>query len=279
MEYLSCLIQDEVSKGSWTGVKTSRNGPTFTHLFFANDLIFFAKSTRKNCTIISRVLENFCCALGQKINFSKSKVFIPPYLDRTYFVFLEEELGLKISNSFSKYLEVPIIVDGRDKTAFDFVIDRVKDKLVGWKARTLSLAGHCTFIQAVTTAIPTHIMQCAMLPGKVCKELDKMNRNFLWGDSIEKKKLHLINWETVSRPKDEGGLGIKNPNVVTKRYSWNNLGISKRIQRKCGQTFSVLSSPMLVSPRVIHLLFGRSYVKQGMFVIKVWRGLFAMGKP
>ena len=114
MEYLSCLIQDKVSKGSWTGVKTSRNGPTFTHLFFANDLIFFAKSTRKNCTIISRVLENFCCALGQKINFSKSKVFIPPYLDRTYFVFLEEELGLKISNSFSKYLEVPIIVDGRD---------------------------------------------------------------------------------------------------------------------------------------------------------------------
>jgi hypothetical protein len=131
MEYLSCLIQDEVSKGSWTGVKTSRNGPTFTHLFFDDDLILFAKSTRKNCTTISRVLENFCCALGQKINFSKSKVFLPPYLDRTCFVFLEEELGPKVSNSFSKYLGVPIIVDGRDKRAFDFVIDRVKDKLVG----------------------------------------------------------------------------------------------------------------------------------------------------
>jgi hypothetical protein len=26
---------------------------------------------------------------------------------------------------------------------------------------------------------------------------------FLWGDTIERKKLHLIKWETVSRPKDE----------------------------------------------------------------------------
>ena len=49
-----------------------------------------------------------------------------------------------------------------------------------------------------------------MLPGKICNELDKINRNFLWGDTIERKKLHLIKWEIISRPKDEGGLGIKN---------------------------------------------------------------------
>ena len=71
-------------------------------------------------------------------------------------------------------------------------------------------------LQAVTTAIPTHIMQCTMLPGKICSELDKLNRNFLWGDTTEKRKIHLLNWRTISRPKEEGGLGIKNAKIRNK---------------------------------------------------------------
>jgi hypothetical protein len=46
-------------------------------------------------------------------------------------------------------------------------------------------------------------------PSKTCAELDKLNRNFLWGDTSAKKKLHLIKWDSISRPKEEGGLGIK----------------------------------------------------------------------
>ena len=34
MEYLACLIQNEVTEGNWNGVKTARNGPSFTYLFF-----------------------------------------------------------------------------------------------------------------------------------------------------------------------------------------------------------------------------------------------------
>jgi ribonuclease HI len=233
MEYLSYLIDDEVSQGNWKGVKTSRNGPTFTHLFFADDLILFAKATRRNCDSINKVLKLFCENSGQSISLNKSKIFLPQYLDHNNFGFLEEKLGLKLSKSFGKYLGVPIIVNGRDKRAFDFIIERVREKLAGWKARTLSLAGRCTLIQAVTTAIPTHLMQCTMLPGKICKELDKLNRNFLWGESSDRRKLHLLNWQNITRPKDEGGLGIKhseyrNKALLAKR-SWSLLMDSKEI--------------------------------------------------
>jgi hypothetical protein len=174
------------------------------HLFFADDLILFAKATKKNCLAINRVLKEFCEASGQKVSLAKSKIFLPKYLDKSRFGFLESELGLKISNSFGKYLGVSILADGRDKRAFDFILKKIRDKLVGWKVRTLSLTERCTLIQVVTTAIPTHIMQCTMLPGKICTELDKLNRNFLWGDTLQKKRFHLLNWETVSRPKEEG---------------------------------------------------------------------------
>jgi hypothetical protein len=80
-------------------------------------------------------------------------------LDHSHFGFLESKLGLKISKSFGKYLGVPILVDGRDKRAFDFILDKIRDRLAGWKAQTVSLDGRCTLIQSVTTTIPTHIMQ------------------------------------------------------------------------------------------------------------------------
>uniref|UniRef100_A0A2N9F2I1 Reverse transcriptase domain-containing protein n=1 Tax=Fagus sylvatica TaxID=28930 RepID=A0A2N9F2I1_FAGSY len=167
MEYLACLIHDEVVQGNWTGVNPSRDGPSFTHLFFADDLILFAKATKKNCIAINCVLKEFCGASGQKVSLAKSKIFLPKYLDESRFGFLESELGLKISNSFGKYLGVPILVDSWDKKAFDFILEKMRDKLAGWKVRTLSLARRCTLIQAVTTAIPTHIMQCTMLPRKI----------------------------------------------------------------------------------------------------------------
>jgi hypothetical protein len=56
MEYLAWLIQVEVDGGQWTGIKASRNGPVFTHLFFADDLILFAKATKKSCQAITRVI-------------------------------------------------------------------------------------------------------------------------------------------------------------------------------------------------------------------------------
>ena len=183
----ACLIHDEVVQGNWTGVKLSRDGPSFTHLFFANDLIFFAKATKKSCLAINRVLKGFCDASSKKVSLAKSKIFLPKYLDKSRFGFLESELGLKISNSFGKYLGVPILVDERDKRAFDFILEKIRDKLAGWKVRILSLARRCTLIQAVTTAIPTHIMQCTMLSGKIYNELDKLNRNFLWGIPSKKR--------------------------------------------------------------------------------------------
>jgi hypothetical protein len=90
IEYLACLIHDEVVQGNWMGVKPSRDGPSFTHLFFADDLILFAKATKKNCLVIIRVLKEFCDASGQKVSLAKSRIFLPKYLDKSHFGFLEE---------------------------------------------------------------------------------------------------------------------------------------------------------------------------------------------
>ena len=206
---LAWLIQGEVDIGNWSSVKTSRTEPSFTHLFFTNDLVLFAKVTSKNCQAINKVLGDFCKISSQKVNLNKSSIFISPHSNPNQAALLERELGFKISKTFGKYLGVPILVNGRNKRAYDFLIENIRNKLSGWKARTFSLAGHCTLINAVTTAIPTHVWQCCMLPSHISKEMDKLNRNFLWGNIMGQKKIHLLNWDIISQPKNVGGLGIK----------------------------------------------------------------------
>ena len=63
-------------------------------------------------------------------------------------------------------------------------------------------------IKSIMVVIPNHVMQGVALLNHLCEKLDKINRDFLWGSSTEKKKLHLVGWSKIIRPKDEGGLGI-----------------------------------------------------------------------
>ena len=205
---------------NWTKVKTSRDGPSFTHLFFADDSILFAKETKKNSITIKRVLDTFWNCSGQKVNHSKSKLFFSPYTSVENIVAIENELGMNNTNEFGRYT---IITDGRDKRAFDSIVNKVRAKLSGWKARSLSMAGCLTLINFVTSAMPTHLMQCTMLPHKTCTELDKINRNFLWVDSTTRQRMHAIGWDVVTKPKHLGGLGI------SKSMSRNRAFLAKRL--------------------------------------------------
>ena len=89
------------------------------------------------------------------------------------------------------------------------MLDKVKKKLVGWKANLLSLARRSVLIQASTSAIPAYVMQCSQLPGKILDGIDQVNQNFLWNSSTNKKSMHWVGWKKVTTPKDVGRLGIQ----------------------------------------------------------------------
>lgn len=54
-----------------------------------------------------------------------------------------------------------------------------------------------------------YTMQTVLLPQSICDILDKLNRNFLWGSTDDKGKVHLVNWDQVTRQKESGGLVYK----------------------------------------------------------------------
>ena len=121
---------------------------------------------------------------------SKSKVYFSPNVDKDTRESLCDILGFVSTPFLGKYLGFPLKQTGSSSQNYNFILDRVKQKLSRWKANMLSLSGRSVLIQAFSAAIPSYIMQCSHFPSRILDGLDRVNRNFLWGSSNTVKKIH-----------------------------------------------------------------------------------------
>ena len=129
MEVLGFLIVDQCSSHLWDPIKSSQSGPSFSHLFFADDLVLFAKADLKNCQSIHDTLDTFCELSGQKVNMTKSKVFFSPNVGQENRDSFCDTLGFRSTPNLRKYLGFPIQHKGSSSRDFDFVLERVHNKL------------------------------------------------------------------------------------------------------------------------------------------------------
>ena len=72
MEYLGHLIEEKCVAKLWYPVKASRSGLAFSHIFFADDLVLFARADPGNCHTINEVLQEFFRRSDQTMSEAKS---------------------------------------------------------------------------------------------------------------------------------------------------------------------------------------------------------------
>ena len=108
MDFLVQLIEEKCSTNKWKPVRANRSGVAFSHLFFANDLILFAKANPKNCAAIREVLDLFCSKSSQSVNGAKSRVYFSPNVDRDSREDFCAILGFQSTPNLGKYLGIPI---------------------------------------------------------------------------------------------------------------------------------------------------------------------------
>ncbi|KAL9676085.1 hypothetical protein QQ045_004298 [Rhodiola kirilowii] len=126
-EWLSSKLEADIRDKRLKGLRICRGAPVISHLFFADDSMFFLKATRQNAYRTKRVLEEYELISGQKINLGKSEVVFSRKI--------RSEEGEKLAKSWGMW-----------------------KKVLGWKELQLSAAGKEVMIKAVLQSIPQNLV-------------------------------------------------------------------------------------------------------------------------
>ena len=108
-----------------------------------------------------------------------------------------------------RYLGAEISFPKRRRDKYKTVVDRVNKRLKGWKASSLSLAGRISLVNSVTNTMSLYDMQHDLIPKGIIEDIERVQRNFLWGEEEGKKVWHPVAWDKLCMPKDKGGVGVK----------------------------------------------------------------------
>ena len=145
-----------------------------------DDSILFYKASVSESRELKHILQKYEEASGQKINTYKSSIFFNPNTAQEAKEETFATLGPMQDSRHTKYLGLPSFIRRSKKQVFSILKERIRQKLVGWKGKLLSMGGKEILIKVVAQAIPTYTMGCFLLPHCLCDEIESMIRNFWW---------------------------------------------------------------------------------------------------
>ncbi|KAK3206947.1 hypothetical protein Dsin_020993 [Dipteronia sinensis] len=207
IEALNQLLVKATSQNLLEGARFGLNGEHITHLQFTDDTIVFLKPKIEYLINLKRILRCFEMISGLRINFQKS------YIARVVKLGMMENewadsLRCKVTNLPICYLRLPLGANPNKKSFWDPVVQKIEKRLAPWKMRCLSKGGRLVLIQSVLASMPTCFMSIFKMPVGVAKKLEKLQREFFWGDGVLKRKIYSVDWKTMCKRKENGGLGI-----------------------------------------------------------------------
>ncbi|KAK8278654.1 hypothetical protein V6Z12_D09G057200 [Gossypium hirsutum] len=119
------------------------------------------------------------------------------------------KLGFSKVNDLGRCLGMPLLSSRVRVGSFQFIVDKVRNRLDGWDVSKSSLVGRLTLVKLVLIAISNYFMVTINILISIFKEIEKLAQNFLLGYSISKQKISLVNWEDCYTPVVNKGLGIR----------------------------------------------------------------------
>lgn len=208
---MSHIINKDVEEGRWKGIRVSQGSPSISHLFFADDMVLFSEASLEQIEVIKNCLDLFCNISGQKVNYEKSSIFFSTGVDENTAVAITKKSCIPRTENLGRYLGVPSMHGRMKNRLFSPIIERVDSALEGWKSKQLSFSGRVVLAQSAISAIPLFAMQTILLPKGVTDTIERSICKFIWGSSSgsNKRGIHLVSWEKLTEPKNNGGLGLR----------------------------------------------------------------------
>ena len=116
----------------------------------------------------------------------------------------------------SKYLGNSLRQGTIRKVSWQDLLNRIKARLASWTLKPLNLPSRLVLVKSVLQAMPVYIFSILLAPKSILREIQSIQRNFLWEGRESKAKFVLLSWEQVCRCKEIGGLGLRDPKIMGK---------------------------------------------------------------
>lgn len=238
-EGLTGLVRKAMATGKLKGFNVGRNDDLEVPVLqFVDDTLLMGEASLQNVFSFKCILRCYELASGLKVNFLKSccvGIGVPVEEVQMF----ASILNCKIAYTRFTYLGLPIGENPRRTNLWQPMLNKLRKKRTSWKQKSLSFGGRLYLLNSILSAFPLFFLSFFRIPKGVLKEARKIMRNFLWGGSEGNSKVAWVKWEQVCRPKDFGGLGLKdwalfNTSLLGK-WRWKlmqgNMDICSRVLR------------------------------------------------
>ncbi|XP_026443907.1 uncharacterized protein LOC113344070 [Papaver somniferum] len=186
----------------------SKKGVAPTHLLFADDILVFCRGNWQSLRNLVDILNIYKMASGQCVNFAKSKFYYGGG-SASRAIAISNFLGMERAHFPDRYLGINLKPGIVRHIHIRQVVEKIMDKLAGWKGQLLSFQARLVLIKSVISSYVTHSMAVYKWPCTAIKRVERAIRNFLWSGDADKRKYFTVLFESLCCPKKEGGLGLK----------------------------------------------------------------------
>ena len=160
----------------------------YINLLFADDTLLFSEDDVEQLNFRKWIIMCFELVSGLKINLQKSEVIS---VGETVDVNRATSLfGCKVGKLSTSYLGLPLGAPNRHCGVWDSIEERFKRKLTVWKKHYLSKGGRLVLLKNTLSNLPIYFMSLFVIPRKVRIILERIQRDFLWGDLGDRSKIY-----------------------------------------------------------------------------------------
>lgn len=180
-----------------------------SHLLFVDDYYLFFRASEGEASTMRNILKRYEEVSGQSINFNKSAVTFSTNTRVEDRRMVCERLGVTENKEHGKYLGMPMRIGKNKNSVFNFLVDRVEQKLQTWSVQCISKAGKVTLLKMAAQSIPNFWMSLLLIPGKICDKIEKRMNVYWWGGGRDKRGIRWMSWERMCEVKEVGGMGFR----------------------------------------------------------------------
>jgi hypothetical protein len=185
-------------------------------LQYADDTLIIMRADAGAARRLWLILQQFEQATGLRINYHKSTL-VPMHIAPELLSDIQDCLQCRVEGFPQTYLGLPLSAQKLRLDAFAPLIAKVDKYLSGWRSLLLSPGGRLILLNSVLDALPAYAMGAMELPAGLLDALDKLRCSFLWAptDRASGAKC-LVAWDLVCRPKEAGGVGVRDLRIQNK---------------------------------------------------------------